>query len=255
MGILVHLARTQDHPRLEAVPEDTPEPDVPASFEDAVAQLEANVDRLTRSVATLDAADWERRITVGEQTEDIAWIVGHAVHDATHHLKDAGRGFHALGAGAPTQHGVLVQVNTSAGGVPKHAIDVAKIGPRGVEGDRQADRKHHGLPLQALCLWSTDVIDALRGEGHPIHAGAAGENLTLSGIDWSTIRPGVRIRIGAVLVEVSAYTTPCRKNARWFADLDHGNMDHERHPGRSRVYAWVLRGGEVRTGDAVVVEP
>jgi hypothetical protein len=31
-------------------------------------------------------------------------------------------------------------------------------------------------------------------------------------------------------------------------------MDHDRHPGWSRAYAWVLRGGEVHPGDAVVVE-
>ena len=61
---------------------------------------------------------------------------------------------------------------------------------RGLTGKH--DRLHHGRPLQAVCLWSQDVIDALRDEGHPIRAGAAGENLTVSGIDWDTIRPGVR---------------------------------------------------------------
>jgi MOSC domain-containing protein YiiM len=148
-----------------------------------------------------------------------------------------------------------VQINTSGGGVPKTPIDAATIGPRGVEGDRQNDRKHHGRPLQALSLWSQEVIESLRAEGHPIHAGAAGENLTLAGIDWHTIRPGVRLQIGDVLLEISAYATPCAKNAQWFADRDFTRIDHDEHPRDSRAYAWVLAGGRIATGDAVVVEP
>jgi MOSC domain-containing protein YiiM len=109
--------------------------------------------------------------------------------------------------------------------------------------------------LQALSLWSLAVIDALRAEGHPIRAGAAGENVTLTGIDWTTIRPGVRLTIGPAVVEISAFATPCAKNAQWFADGEFRRIDHERNPGWSRAYAWVLRGGELHAGDEVVVEP
>ena len=91
----------------------------------------------------------------------------------------------------------------SNGGVPKQALLRASIGRRGLEEDRQAERRLHGRPFQAVCLWSSEVIDALRSEGHPIHPGAAGENVTVSGIDWTTIRPGVRMRVGDVLLEIS----------------------------------------------------
>jgi MOSC domain-containing protein YiiM len=65
----------------------------------------------------------------------------------------------------------------------------------------------------------------------------------------------VRVRIGDTLLETSAYATPCAKNAQWFADREFRRMDHDRHPGWSRVYAWVLEPGTIRPGDEVIVEP
>ena len=236
---------------------DVPDPDVSAG-------LTASLDRLERALAAehevaaavpADDPAWLRTLTAGGDRHDAAWLVRHTVHDVSHHLMDIGRGLHLLGAGAPTQEGTVAQVSASDGGVPKRPVTVAEVGDRGVVGDRQADRKHHGRPLQALCLWSLDVIEALQAEGHPIEPGAAGENLTLSGIDWSTLRPGTQLLIGDVLAEVSAWATPCAKNAQWFVGGDFKRMDHEGHPGWSRAYAWVREPGTVRPGDPVIVEP
>ena len=177
-----------------------------------------------------------------------------AVHRAIHLLHDLGRQLHDAGAGVPSQRGTVAQLSSSDGGVPKSAIDSADVGPRGLLGDRQENRKHHGRPFQALCLWSADVIDALRAEGHPVHPGAAGENITLAGIDWSSLRPGARLLIGQVLCELSAWATPCRKNDQWFVGRS-DRIDHDLHPGWSRVYAWVLEPGTIATGDEVLVEP
>ena len=115
--------------------------------------------------------------------------------------------------------------------MPKLPVDEAVVGYRGVEGDRQATRQHHGRVWQALCLWSADVIDRLRAEGHPIGPGNAGENVCISGIDWPALRPGVRIELGEVLAEVSAYADPCTKNAGWFVDGDYGRMGHDARAG------------------------
>lgn len=176
------------------------------------------------------------------------------VHDAIHGLRDLGRLLHEAGAGAPSQQGSVLQISTSDGGVPKSAVLAADVGRRGLLGDRQGNRRHHGRPFQALCLWSADVIDALVAEGHPIHPGAAGENITVQGIDWATLRPGVRLLIGQVSCEISAWATPCRKNDQWFTGRS-DRIDHALHPGWSRAYAWVLEPGTITANDPVLVEP
>jgi MOSC domain-containing protein YiiM len=257
MGRLLHGLLTIDDLEVEAVPEGHA-PDVSDGFATALDRLEANLsrlhDRATR-VGAEDGPQWTRTALADGHVVDGAWVLRHAIHDASHHLSDIGRGLHALGAGAPRQVGAVAQLNVSDGGVPKAPVESAKVGVRGLVGDRQASRLHHGRPLQALCLWSSEVIDALRAEGHPIAPGRAGENVTLSGIDWATIRPGVQLRIGDVLSEVSAWSTPCKKNAAWFVDRDFDRMNHSTHPGWSRAYAWVREPGTIRQGDQVIVEP
>lgn len=176
------------------------------------------------------------------------------VHDGVHGLRDLSRLLHQIGAGVPTQQGSVAQISTSDGGVPKTAVPSVDVGPRGLIGDRQADRTHHGRPFQALCLWSSEVIDGLVAEGHPVGPGSAGENLTLTGIDWGTLRPGVRLLIGDVTCEISSWAEPCRKNDQWFVDRS-DRIDHRLHPGWSRAYAWVLEPGTIRAGDPVIVEP
>lgn len=174
-------------------------------------------------------------------------------HVVVHSLRAAGRVVHA---GAATRTGTVATLHASGGGVPKPAVPALVVGRLGARGDVQADRRNHGRPFQALCLWAVEVIADLAAEGHPIRPGAAGENVTVSGLDWAALVPGMRVRFGSeVLAEVSAYTTPCKKNARWFVGGDFLRMSHVRHPGSSRLYAWVLRGGTIRPGDPVVVEP
>jgi MOSC domain-containing protein YiiM len=178
-----------------------------------------------------------------------------AAHIAGHSLHLAGRRLRALGVAPASSKGRVDGLFASDGGVPKLPIAVARIGYRGVDGDRQAERRHHGKVWQALCLYSGDRIDALRDEGHPIAPGRAGENISVRGVEWNAVRPGVHLRIGPVLAEITAYATPCTKNARWFVDREFVRINHDQHPGWSRVYAAVLEDGVVRVGDQVVVEP
>jgi len=170
-------------------------------------------------------------------------------------LHALGRARHAIGAGAPSQRGSVVALHRSGGGVPKQPVDAIEVTWSGVVGDAQHDRRHHGRPFQALCLWSADVIESLVDEGHPVFAGAAGENVTVRGVEWASLRPGTIVRVGEVEGEISSYSTPCAKNAAWFADGCFKRMDQELHPGWSRLYAWVRVPGVVRLGDTFEVEP
>lgn len=170
-------------------------------------------------------------------------------------LSEAGRAVHAAGAGPRPHTGRVAGLHVSPGGVPKSPVAAATIGWRGLDGDRQATRRHHGRLWQAVCLWSAEVIDRLAAEGHPIFPGAAGENVTVAGVDWPALRPGSRLRVGTATVEITTPALPCANNARWFVGGDVNRMHHERHPGDSRQYALVVTPGSAAVGDDVVVEP
>jgi MOSC domain-containing protein YiiM len=169
-------------------------------------------------------------------------------------LLAAGPALRAAGQLPGRAEGTVVQLNVSDGGVPKSPVDEVEVGWRGVVGDRQGSRRHHGRPWQALCLWSAEVIAAFAAEGHPIAAGSAGENVTISGLEWATVRPGTRLRLGTVVCDVSAWALPCVHNKRWFSDGDFNRMHHERGP-VSRAYATVVEPGRITTGDRAILEP
>jgi MOSC domain-containing protein YiiM len=179
-----------------------------------------------------------------------------ALHRLAHDLTRAGRLLHEYG-GTPAAGatGVLDSINASRGGVPKSAVLEAEVGRLGLHVDQQANRRHHGRPWQALSLWSLDLIRRLNDEGHPVRPGSCGENVTVAGIDWAVLRPGMRLGIGEVVAELSSYAIPCAKIRESFAGHEFNRIHHEKHPGWSRMYAWVVRGGTIRPGDPVVVEP
>ena len=152
-------------------------------------------------------------------------------------------------------HTHIFQINLSNGGLPKLAVREAEVHELGLVGDKQRNLKHHGGPERAVCLYSLERILALQAEGHPIYPGAAGENITLAGVDWEQVRPGARLRLGEqVVLEVTRYTEPCSNIRDLFKDGYFNRIHQERFPGWSRVYARVAHGGRIRVGDAVTVE-
>ncbi|HUS13697.1 MAG TPA: MOSC domain-containing protein [Chloroflexia bacterium] len=152
--------------------------------------------------------------------------------------------------------GRLAQISVSPGGVPKQPVSRAAIGPRGVEGDKQRDRRYHGGPRRAVCLYSMEHIAALQAEGHPIFPGAIGENLTVAGLDFRTLQVGDRLAVGdGVLLEITSYTVPCSNLEPFFADGKFIRVSQKVHPGWSRFYARVLQGGQLETGQPIRVLP
>ena len=148
--------------------------------------------------------------------------------------------------------GRIFQLNRSGGGVPKLAVREAFLAETGLEGDRQRDLRFHGGPQRALCLFPLELILELQAEGHPIFPGSVGENVTVSGLEWGCLAPGARLSLGGeALVEVTSYTTPCKKIAASFADGDFKRISQKARPGDSRLYARVLREGRLAVGHAV----
>ncbi len=54
-----------------------------------------------------------------------------------------------------------------------------------------------------------------------------------------------------VLLEITSYTSPCNTIPASFADGQYQRISQKIHPGWSRVYARVLRGGQLRIGQPV----
>jgi MOSC domain-containing protein YiiM len=152
--------------------------------------------------------------------------------------------------------GVLVSINLSGGGVPKRRVPDAKVSLLGLLGDAQNDTKGHGGPERAICVYSLERIHSLQQEGHPIDVGTVGENVTVEGIDWDLVVPGVQLKVGdEVLLEVASFTNPCKTIRASFIDGRFVRIAQQIHPGWSRVYARVLSEGEIRFGDPIEVIP
>jgi MOSC domain-containing protein YiiM/GNAT superfamily N-acetyltransferase len=156
--------------------------------------------------------------------------------------------------GAPD--GRVLQVNVSAGGVPKLPVPEARVGPLGLDGDRHRANTVHGGPLRAVCLLGIEVIERLQAEGHPIEPGSVGENLTTSGLELARLPAGTRVAIGDdVLLEITAPAMPCDTIVDSFRDGKSGRISILLHPEDTRMYGRVLREGIVRPGDAIRVRP
>lgn len=150
----------------------------------------------------------------------------------------------------------ILQISTSKGGVPKRGVFTAVVGVNGIEGDRQRDRRFHGGPTRALCLYSIEQIAALQADGHTIFPGSTGENITTSGIDLSQVTPGDRLTLGdTVVIEIMSYTSPCRNIKESFRDEEFSRISQKVHPGWSRLYAAVITEGEIAVGDTISLLP
>ena len=120
----------------------------------------------------------------------------------------------------------------------------AEVG-KGLVGDRYHGTRHRHVTVQA----QPDLDAAAADLGAPVPAGATRRNLTISSGPVPT-RPGTRVRIGDVLLEVVRLAAPCRL------------MDDYVGPGAMRALHArggavfrILESGTVRVGDAVEVLP
>jgi MOSC domain-containing protein YiiM len=140
---------------------------------------------------------------------------------------------------------VLVQLNASPGGMPKLPIESARVTVEGVEGDRQKNRKYHGGPDRAICLYSEELYEFLRDKGVDLPNGSVGENFTTRGLDLQALTVGDRIRIGECVIELTKVRVPCHQLRKWDQDLP------ELIVGHSGWVAKVVKDGIVRPGDTV----
>lgn len=124
------------------------------------------------------------------------------------------------------------------------------LGPTALDGDGQADLRHHGGPDKAVCVYPLGRYPYWRERlDRALPCGAFGENWTVGGQDEGDVCLGDVYAVGEALVEVSQPRSPCWKLARrwrverlalWFQET-----------GYTGWYLRVLHPGYVEAGQPV----
>ncbi len=141
--------------------------------------------------------------------------------------------------------------------IDKRAVSgKVRIGPYGVRGDVQADRRHHGGLDKALYAYSAEDAAFWESElARELAPGWFGENLRVEGMDVNATAVGEQWAIGErVIVEVTMPRTPCQTFARRVGGADqHGWVKRFSNERRLGPYLRVVRGGFVQAGDPIDV--
>jgi MOSC domain-containing protein YiiM len=145
---------------------------------------------------------------------------------------------------------------------------VRLIAGLGVEGDAHAgetvkhryDRRFHphAPNLRQVHLIPAELLDELRADGFRVGPGDLGENVTTRGIDLGALPTGTRLHLGdAAVVEVTGLRTPCVQMERFQRGLVAATVGRDEHGAvvrRAGIMSIVATGGDVRTGDPLLVE-
>jgi MOSC domain-containing protein YiiM len=101
----------------------------------------------------------------------------------------------------------------------------------------------HAQPggLRQVLLMDLETLEQLQ-----LHPGDIKENITTRGFDVRGLRPGQRLRIGEVLLEVTVTCHPCQR----MEDVRLGLKEELR--GRRGMLCRVVEGGRIRVGDMIL---
>ena len=115
----------------------------------------------------------------------------------------------------------------------------------GFVGDAHADCSTH----RQVSLLARESIDKMRNLGFDVGPGDFAENLTTEGIDIASLPIGTRLSIGkGVNLEITQIGKECHTGCAIFRQIGKCVMPKE------GVFAKVIRGGIVGTGDQIRIE-
>ena len=142
--------------------------------------------------------------------------------------------------------GKLLAINISKErGTEKREVPQAElVADYGIMGDAHAGKWH-----RQVSLLSAEKIDAFRARGAQIDNGAFGENLIISGFDFKNLPLGTRFCIGNAILEMTQIGKQCHSHCAIYKRMGECIMPKE------GVFAVVIRGGQIHTGDEVKLIP
>jgi TatD DNase family protein len=138
---------------------------------------------------------------------------------------------------------ILAVCSSEKKGTQKKDVGQAELKiDHGIVGDAHAGNWH-----RQVSLLSFNKIEEFRARGADVDFGAFGENLVVEGIDFATLPVGTRFRSGGVLLELTQIGKECHHHCQIFQLVGDCIMPRE------GVFAKVLEGGIIKTGDALDV--
>lgn len=129
-----------------------------------------------------------------------------------------------------------------------------RLSQDGLEGDEQADRRHHGgtdkavhhYPAEHYAAWRSELPDIPPSRLQP---GAFGENLSTLGLTEANVCIGDIFSVGSARLQVSQARQPCWKlNVRFGLS---GMSKKIQDSGRTGWYYRVLESGEIAPQDKI----
>lgn len=113
----------------------------------------------------------------------------------------------------------------------------------GIQGDAHAGKWH-----RQVSLLSQETIEAFKARGAQIIDGAFGENLVVSGYDFTKFPVGTRFACKDVVLELTQIGKECHHGCEIFRKMGECIMP------TNGVFARVLHGGTIQTGDEFHVQ-
>lgn len=133
---------------------------------------------------------------------------------------------------------------SSVRGVQKRPVTEGKlIAHWGLEGDAHGGHWH-----RQISLLSWERIQDFRKKGANVAYGDFGENLVVSGFDFSALPVGTLLRSGEVLLEMTQIGKACHNHCAIYQAVGDCIMPRE------GVFARVLTGGILHSGDTMDIE-
>lgn len=128
------------------------------------------------------------------------------------------------------------------------------VRPQGVRGDTIGNPRVHGDRFKACYLFDTGEYDYWKALYPSLDWGYGmfGENLSVAGLDETSLLIGSTYRAGESLLRITAPREPCFKLGVRFGDQ--GIIDRFVARGKPGTYVEVLEEGWVRPGDLVRLE-
>lgn len=131
--------------------------------------------------------------------------------------------------------------------VKQQASGKIALGLEGLEGDGQADRKHHGGPDKALCVYPIEHYTYWEEKlDRALPTAAFGENLTVRGLLEDNVCIGDTFALGEAIVQVSQPRQPCHKLAKRYGVPDMALWVQE--AGYTGFYFRVVQPGYIQAG-------